>query len=73
MKMFLSLLALIFPLAFLPYRSYAADVDPIFTTLLVGISVWAMAGYSQHCSHHTLGIIIFSNTHNEKYVLLCEL
>jgi NhaP-type Na+/H+ or K+/H+ antiporter len=45
MKRFLVVLVLMAAIAFLPCRSTAEDIGPIFTTPLVGISIGAMAGY----------------------------
>jgi hypothetical protein len=45
MKRFIIIVTLIFALALMPYRSYAADAGPIFTTPLVGAGLGAMVGY----------------------------
>jgi hypothetical protein len=45
MKRSFIILTLIFALALMPYRSYTADVGPIFTTPLVGATIGAMVGY----------------------------
>ena len=45
MKKSFIILTLIFSLTLMPYRSYAADVGPIFTTPLVGTTIGAMVGY----------------------------
>ena len=45
MKRSLVVLVLVSAIAFLPCRSSAEDIGPIFTTPLVGISIGAMAGY----------------------------
>jgi NhaP-type Na+/H+ or K+/H+ antiporter len=45
MKRSFIILTLIFALALMPNRSYAADAGPIFTTPLVGASIGAMVGY----------------------------
>jgi hypothetical protein len=53
----LVVLILVAAIAFLPCRSSATDVGPIFTTPLVGTTIGAMAGYlatflSRHPSDH---------------------
>jgi NhaP-type Na+/H+ or K+/H+ antiporter len=45
MKKSIIIVILIFALALMPYRSYAVDAGPIFTTPLVGTSIGAMIGY----------------------------
>jgi hypothetical protein len=45
MKRSIIIVTLMFALALMPYRSYAADAGPIFTTPLVGASIGAMVGY----------------------------
>jgi len=45
MKRSLVVLVLVSAIAFLPCRSSAADVGPIFTTPLVGMCAGAMVGY----------------------------
>jgi hypothetical protein len=57
MKRSLVVLVLVSAIAFLPCRSSAADVGPIFTTPLVGMCAGAMVGYfatflSQEPSDH---------------------
>jgi hypothetical protein len=45
MKRCIIIVTLMFVLILQPYRSYAADASPIFTTPLVGASIGAMVGY----------------------------
>jgi uncharacterized membrane protein YoaK (UPF0700 family) len=57
MKRSLVILVLVSAIAFLPCRSSAEDVGPIFTTPLVGFTIGALAGYlatlfSKHPEDH---------------------
>jgi hypothetical protein len=45
MKRSIIIVTLICTLSIMPYRAYAADVGPIFTTPFVGVGIGAMAGY----------------------------
>jgi hypothetical protein len=45
MKKSMMIVILIFALSLMPYRSYAADAGPIFTTPLVGTTIGASVGY----------------------------